>query len=69
MKAYFFCTFLGYDLYFFPQFFVLFLGNEPVATLRLFNGLFLLKIMIFDQVLSKFHKNRYKYYFEKKVFN
>ena len=33
MKAYFFCTFLGYDLYFFPRFFVLFLGDEPVATL------------------------------------
>ena len=33
MKAYFFCTFLGYDLYFFPQFFVLFWGDEPVATL------------------------------------
>ena len=33
MKAYFFCTFLGYDLYFFSQFSVLFLGDEPVATL------------------------------------
>ena len=35
MKAYFFCTFFGYDLYFFPQFFVLFWGDEPVATLKL----------------------------------
>ena len=33
MKAYFFCTFLGYNLYFFSRFFVLFLGDEPVATL------------------------------------
>ena len=33
LKAYFFCTFLGYNLYFFSRFFVLFLGDEPVATL------------------------------------
>ena len=33
MKAYFFCTFLGHNLYFFSRFFVLFLGDEPVATL------------------------------------
>ena len=33
LKAYFFCTFLGYDLYFFPRFVVLFWGHEPVATL------------------------------------
>ena len=33
LKAYFFCTFLRYNLYFFSQFFVLFLGDEPVATL------------------------------------
>ena len=33
MNAYFFCTFLGYNLYFFSRFFVLFLGDEPVATL------------------------------------
>ena len=31
-KVYFFCTFLGYDLYFSSRFFVLFLGDEPVAT-------------------------------------
>ena len=33
MKAYFFCTFLGHNLYFFSRFFVLSLGDEPVATL------------------------------------
>ena len=33
MKAYFFCTFFRYDLYFFSQIFVLFLADEPVATL------------------------------------
>ena len=33
MKVYFFCTFLGYNLYFFSRIFVLFLGDEPVATL------------------------------------
>ena len=33
MKVYFFCTFLGYNLYFSSQFFVLFWGDEPVATL------------------------------------
>ena len=34
LKAYFFCTFLGYNLYFLSRFFVLFLGDEPVATLE-----------------------------------
>ena len=33
-KVYFFCTFLGYDLYFSSRFFVLFWGDEPVATLH-----------------------------------
>ena len=33
LKVYFFCTFLGYNLYFFSRFFVLFWGDEPVATL------------------------------------
>ena len=35
LKAYFFCTFLGYNLYFFSRFFVLFLGDKPVATLTM----------------------------------
>ena len=35
LKAYFFCPFLGYNLYFFSRFFVLFLCDELVATLYL----------------------------------
>ena len=35
MKAYFFCTFFGYNPYFFSRIFVLFWGDEPVATLQL----------------------------------
>ena len=35
MKVYFFSTFFGYNLYFFSRFFVLFWGDEPVATLLL----------------------------------
>ena len=55
MKAYFFCTFLGYDLYFFPQFFVLFLGDEPVATLRLIpNGKIQNPMTPIDFLASKF---------------
>ena len=34
MKVYFFCTFLGYNLCFFSRFFLLFFGDEPVATLK-----------------------------------
>ena len=34
LKEYFYCTFLGYNLYFFSRFFVLFWGDEPVATLE-----------------------------------
>ena len=41
LKAYFFCTFFGYNLYFFSRFFVLFLGDEPVATLVLKRSIFM----------------------------